>query len=344
MNKEERRILVENVERWAKKELYPYIARFDLYPLLPPPFNPVKKFVEMDLKGLVEEEDIPTMVDVVIKISETCAGLGMCLGYFFTGELLKKKCGLNLPGTVAIGIYEEEDIEIEEGIKTGFFLTNGKISGTKRSVMLAPIADIFAILCREGETPLFAWSKRDDVETAPPSGLIGIRACPCADVMIKEAEPFHIASDKFLPHYALSLISLFASASACSTASSALKKAGAYAEERYQGGKMIAEHDAVKLMYSSNMALLRRGADLIMMCAGNFSADRDSFVRAVETKIFVTEAAVNSCLDAIQMMGGYGYMRDYEVEKNFRDAVALSLQPFDNIRANLYMESLKRKD
>ncbi len=46
---------------------------------------------------------------------------------------------------------------------------------------------------------------------------------------------------------------------------------------------------------------------------------------------------MNALLDAIQIHGGYGYMRDYGIEKRFRDAVTLSLLPFDNTRLALML-------
>lgn len=57
-------------------------------------------------------------------------------------------------------------------------------------------------------------------------------------------------------------------------------------------------------------------------------------------KAAASAAAVNAGLDAIQVLGGYGYMRDYGVEKRFRDAATLSVLPLDGTRLLLIGNTL----
>ncbi len=344
MNGQERKIIIETAEKFMRKVFLPHISTFDKFPLLPPPFEPSKKFFEMGIHELVKGMDILSVVEVLMKVSEFCAGLGAFLGYMIAGEILKIKSGIETDGITSIAIFEDEDLDLENGGRFFVKMEDGKLRGIKKSVFLFHLADIFAVFCELDGEKTIAWIRREDVNVNEPSGLIGIRACPCSDIVIKNSvQPLKLTPADKLFHYSISLISLFSSACACSTAISAIEKASSYAKERYQGGSLIIEYDAIKLMLSHNRILLGKCRDLILKTAENFREDEVLWVDAVRTKIFASEVAVNACLDAIQVFGGYGYMRDYEVEKRFRDAVALSLQPFDSIRATLYLNSIGTK-
>ena len=337
----EKKLIIDMTEKFVKKELRPYISQFDMYPLVPHPFELTEKFFEMGILELIKTENLQTLVEVVMKISELCAGFGAFLGYLVAGEILKMKCEIEFDGIASIAIFEEEDIEIEGGGRFNIKIEDGKLKGTKKSVFLSPLAKVFAIFCESDGKKAIAWIRREDLEVKESLGLIGIRACPCSDIVIKSSvNPLKIIPADELFHYAISLISLFSSACACSTALSAIEKASSYANERYQGGNLIIEYDAIKLMLSQNRGLLETCKDSILNSAEKFSEDRKSWIDAINSKILASDLAVKACLDAIQVFGGYGYMRDYEVEKRFRDAVALSLQPFDISRASLYLNFL----
>jgi hypothetical protein len=338
----EKKLIIDMAEKFTKKELLPYISQFDMYPLIPHRFDPGEKFFELGINEIVKTEDFRTIVEVVMKISEFCAGFGAFLAYIIAGEILKMKCEMEFDGIASIGIFEEEDLEIERGGRFGMKIEDGKIKGTKKSAFLSPLAKVFAIFCEDNGKKAIAWIKRDEVEVKESIGLIGIRACPCADILIKNSvKPLKIVPADELFHYTISLISLFSSACACSTALSAIEKASSYARERYQGGNLIIEYDAIKLMISQNRGLLETCVGSVLKSAEKFSQDRKSWIDVIDSKILASEITVNACLDAIQVFGGYGYMRDYEVEKRFRDAVALSLQPFDTSRASLYLHFLQ---
>ena len=337
----EKKLIINSIEKFSRKELLPYIYQFDMYPLISYPFDLSEKFFELGIYEIIKRKDFSVLIEILMKISEICAGVGAFLGYVIAGEILKTKSEIELDGIASIGIFEEEDVEVENGGRFGMIIENGKIKGTKKSLFLSPLAKIFAVFCEHDGKKAIAWINRDDLEVKEPIGLIGIRACPCADVVIKNSvKPLKIIPADELFHYVISLISLFSSACACSTALSAIEKASSYAKERYQGGNLIIEYDVIKQMISQNRGLLETCRDSILKSAEKFSDDRSSWVDVMNSKIFASEVTVNACLDAIQVFGGYGYMRDYEVEKRFRDAVALSLQPFDTSRASLYLNFL----
>lgn len=98
-----------------------------------------------------------------------------------------------------------------------------------------------------------------------------------------------------------------------------------YAKERYQGGGSIIGHQAIRIMLSGMVVGVVSGEALIReACSG------DGALRIVEcrtVKAFVCERAMAAASDAVQVHGGYGYMRDYEVERLMRDAKYLQSYP-----------------
>lgn len=95
------------------------------------------------------------------------------------------------------------------------------------------------------------------------------------------------------------------------------ERAGQYALERFQGGKMIHEHDAVRQLVGP-IELGRRAIEALAQTTLDACADGDGSASA-----FATELSRQAGLDAIQTFGGYGYMEDYRVERYLRDTNTL---------------------
>jgi alkylation response protein AidB-like acyl-CoA dehydrogenase len=269
-----------------------------------------------------------------------CAGVGACIAYMLAGEIIRRKHAPDLPqeGLCGLAIFENEDLGLAEGrMDFSPMLRSGTVTGTKSSVFLAPQARRFAVFSGGPEGCRLAWTGKESARISEPVGLIGARALACADVAFDRAPALSTSSlglDDLL--YLLGLLSLFSSACACATAAEGLRKAWEYAAQRYQGGTTIDKHDAVALMYARNMALVESSLEAIAQAARQLDrASRQAALAGIRTKILATDVARSALSDAIQMHGGYGYMRDYGVEKRFRDAVALSLLPADNTRLAL---------
>jgi alkylation response protein AidB-like acyl-CoA dehydrogenase len=100
----------------------------------------------------------------------------------------------------------------------------------------------------------------------------------------------------------------------------ALEESRAYAKERQAFGKPIAEHQAIAFMIA-DMATELSAARLLVHRAAALCDARAPFGReASMAKLFASEAAMRATSKAIQIHGGYGYTRDYPVERYYRDA------------------------
>jgi acyl-CoA dehydrogenase len=94
-----------------------------------------------------------------------------------------------------------------------------------------------------------------------------------------------------------------------------------YAQERKQFGKPLWQHEAIGFKLA-DMAIKVDAARLLIWRAGWMATQDRTFDRAEGSmaKCFAADTAMEVTTDAIQVLGGYGYIKEYPVEKWFRDA------------------------
>jgi alkylation response protein AidB-like acyl-CoA dehydrogenase len=95
-----------------------------------------------------------------------------------------------------------------------------------------------------------------------------------------------------------------------------------YAKERKQFGEPIGKFPAIANKIADMDVRLETGRLALYKAAWMKSQGRHPLREASIAKLYVSEACVKSCLEAIQLHGGYGYMTEYELERELRDAVA----------------------
>jgi alkylation response protein AidB-like acyl-CoA dehydrogenase len=101
-------------------------------------------------------------------------------------------------------------------------------------------------------------------------------------------------------------------------ARAALSTAVAYAHERHSFGKPIFEHQAVAFRLADMATSLAAAEQLTLHAAALKSAGRPSLAAASMAKLFASEAAEKICSDALQTLGGAGYIEDFGVERMYR--------------------------
>lgn len=95
-----------------------------------------------------------------------------------------------------------------------------------------------------------------------------------------------------------------------------------YAKERKQFGEPIGKFPAINNKIAEMDVRLETGRLALYKAAWMKSQGRHPLREASIAKLYVSEACVKSCLEAIQIFGGYGYMTEYELERELRDAIA----------------------
>ncbi|MEB3283779.1 MAG: acyl-CoA dehydrogenase [Candidatus Sericytochromatia bacterium] len=103
-------------------------------------------------------------------------------------------------------------------------------------------------------------------------------------------------------------------------AEGAYREAVRYAKERHQFGQSIGKFQAVQFMLADMSTKIAAARHLVYNAARLRDAHVDFKLEACQAKLYASEIATQVCLDAIQVLGGYGYTRDYPVERMMRDA------------------------
>jgi alkylation response protein AidB-like acyl-CoA dehydrogenase len=115
----------------------------------------------------------------------------------------------------------------------------------------------------------------------------------------------------------------------------------AYVHERKQFGKPIGEFQSVANRLVDMKLRLEAAKLMVYRVAWARQNDKATAADAAMAKLFLSEAWIHSCLDAVQIHGGYGYMTEYEVERDLRDAIGSTLYSgTSEIQRNLIARSL----
>lgn len=108
-------------------------------------------------------------------------------------------------------------------------------------------------------------------------------------------------------------------------AQASLEKALAYAKERKQFGKPISNFQAIQFKLADMAMEVELARNMVHKAAWLKDSEKPFSKEAAYAKLYATETAFRSANQAIQIHGGYGYMREYEVERYLRDAKLLEI-------------------
>lgn len=228
------------------------------------------------------------------------------------------------------------------------------LNGTKTFVSEAPVADLFLVFATidrhkgalgltpflvERDTPGFSVGKRISkmgLRTSPMAELFFDRCrVPVANRLGREGRGVQLFNDSMEWERACIL------ASNLGTMERLLEDSVRYARERKQYGKAIAEFQAVSHRIADMKVRLEASRMLLYQAAWAKDRGESAGLRAAIAKLYLGEAMVQSCLDAVQVRGGYGYTTEYEVERDLRDAVGGTLYSgTSEIQRNLITRSL----
>ena len=201
------------------------------------------------------------------------------------------------------------------------FVTNGRESSAAFVVAQTDRAQgrhgISAFLVRKG-TPGFEVVKTED--------KLGLRASDTAEFLFtdcrvptawrlgEEGQGFKIAMS------VLDTGRIGIAAQALGIAEGAYERSRAYAGERKSFGVAIGQHQMVQWMLADMATAIEAARLLTLRAAWLRDAGQPYGTAAAQAKLFASEMAMKVASDAVQVHGGYGYIREYEVERSLRDA------------------------
>lgn len=205
---------------------------------------------------------------------------------------------------------------------TKLFITSGSFAGvfvvwavTDQS---APKGKGISLFLVEADTPGLIVGKKEEKmgQHASPTNEILFQDCriPATALMGKVNGGFRAAVTE-LAGGRIGIGSL-----ALGIGLAAMDRATRYALERSQFGKKIAEFQAIQWKIADRYTELEAARLLLMNAAFKKEQGRPFAKEASMAKVFATEAANKACYDAMQIFGGYGYTRDFPIERYARDA------------------------
>lgn len=164
-----------------------------------------------------------------------------------------------------------------------------------------------------------------------PENKMGLRASNTVPVTLDDVRlsPEHLlgeAGSGFI--YAMEALDngrLGVAAQACGIARAALEHARRYVTQRSQFGSPIASFEGVQFKVADMATRLAAGEALMLDAARRADAGEPATRWAAMAKLFASETAMWVTTQAVQLFGGYGYMRDYPVERLMRDAKATEI-------------------
>jgi hypothetical protein len=211
------------------------------------------------------------------------------------------------------------------------------VDGTKAWITHAGVADFYNVFCRTGEpgargiSCLLADADTPGIVPQPRERTMGLTASPVAQIafdgaripaarlMGAEGEGFAIAMR------ALDAGRLGMAACAVGLAQAALDYAVGYAREREQFGQPVIEFQGVGFMLADAATQIAAARALTLAAARRRDAGLPYSTESAKAKLFATDMAMRVTTDAVQVLGGYGYVTDHPVERWMREAKVLQI-------------------
>jgi alkylation response protein AidB-like acyl-CoA dehydrogenase len=209
------------------------------------------------------------------------------------------------------------------------------LNGTKTFVTNAPIADVFVVFATTdpalgfmGLTGFIVEKGAPGLEVGRPIEKMGLRTSPMSELIFQDCE---VPPEALLGREGGGS-KVFASsmewergcllASYIGAMERQLETCVEYARTRRQFNRPIGKFQSVANMIV-DMKVRMETSRLVLYKVGWLkNAGRDAVMDAAIAKLHLSEAWVQSCLDAIQIHGGYGYMTEFELERDLRDSIA----------------------
>ncbi|MEU3187347.1 acyl-CoA dehydrogenase family protein [Streptomyces sp. NPDC006923] len=211
------------------------------------------------------------------------------------------------------------------------------ITGTKAWITHGGIADFCTVLARtggEGARGITAFLVPCDapgLNAAAPEKKMGMKGSPTAQLHfdgVRVADHRRIGEEGQGFAIALSALDsgrLGIAACAIGVAQAALDEAVGYATGRLQFGRPIADFQGLRFLLADMATQIEAGRSLYLAAARLRDAGRPFSQQAAMAKLFCTDAAMKVTVDAVQVLGGYGYTTDFPVERYMREAKVLQI-------------------
>jgi len=350
---ETQKMIAETIKDFGAQHITPYMMDWDNTQEFP--VHVFKALGELGLMGVLVPEEFggsglsyDEYVTVIDEISQIDSSIGLsvaahnslCTGHIlqFGSQEQKEKWLPKLATAEHIGAWglTEHNTGSDAGGMNTTAVKEGDewvLNGSKNFITHAKSGDIAVVIVRTGEkgdshgmsafvvekgTPGFSSGKKED--------KLGMRASETAELVfdncrIPEGNLLGKVGDGFIQ--AMKVLDggrISIAALSLGIAKGAYKAALQYSKERVQFGKAICEHQAIAFKLADMVTEIDASELLIFSAADKKNKGQKMTKEGAIAKYYASEACVRIANEAVQIFGGYGYTKDFPVEKFYRDA------------------------
>ena len=351
---EQEHLILDAIDKWLDRDVRPYVLEFDHEDKYP--YDMVQQMKELGLFGAtipMEFGGLGLSATTYAKIVERISAVWMSLTGIFNSHLIMAACvtRMGTPEQKADLLPRFSTGELRGGLAltepdAGTDLqairskatrdgTDYIINGTKTWISNGIEGSCFALLVKTDPTAeprhkgmsMFIAEKGKGFSVSKKLEKLGYKGIDSAELIFQD---YRISASRLLGGEegsglqaalgGLELGRINIAARGCGIASAALKDSLEYAETRKTFGKPIAKHQAIQLKLGEMATKLQAARLLTYDAARAYDRGERCDMEAGMAKFFASETAVENALEAMRIHGGYGYSKEYHIERYFRDA------------------------
>lgn len=371
---DEQKMIIDLAHKVAVEKIAPVTEKYDESGEFP--WDIVKILSDSDLFGLYIPEayggmggGVMELVIAVEELSRICGGISLALAasalgtfpilLFGTDAQKKKYLPPLAKGTklAAFGLTEANAGSDAGGIETtakrdgDYFILNG----TKQWITNGGEAETYTVIAitdkkkgARGATAFILEKGMPGFSFGKKENKMGIRASATRELVFSDCK---VHKDQILGREGMGFIVAMktldqsrpgVAAQALGIAQGAFDKSIEYARQRVQFGHPIISFQAVSHMIADMATQIEAARALVYECSRLIdSGAKDVSKLSAMSKVFASDVAMKVTIDAVQVFGGYGYMKEYPVEKMMRDAKITQIYEGTNqIQRNVIAQEL----
>jgi len=379
---EQQQMIRDLCRKIAEEKIRPVAAKYDEEQTFP--WDIVKVMADADLFGIFIPEEygglgggVMELCIAVEELSRACGGIALALaasalGSFplilFGNEAQKRKylpdiaAGRKLAAFALTEPNAGSDAAAIQtvAVKNGDFYV---LNGTKQWITNAGEAEIYTVVAMtdrskgtRGATAFLLDKGTPGLDFGKKENKLGIRASATREVVLRDCR---VPKESVLGVEGLGFMIAMrtfdqsrpgVAAQAVGIAQGAFDEAMTYARERVQFGKPISSFQGLQFMLADMAIDIEAARALVYQTARAIDAGEKNVAKeSAMCKVFASDVAMRVTVNAIQVFGGYGYMKDYPVEKMMRDAKITQIYEGTNeiqrgiIASNLIKEYARKK-
>ncbi len=356
---EDERLILDSVEQFLERDVVPYAMELEHNDTWPADI--VAKMSEMGLFGSIIEEQyggLGLSCSTYAKIVESVSRVWMSLSGIFNSHLIMSSC-VQRYGTEAqkrkwlpkfasgeirggIALTEPNCGTDLQAIRTRARKDGDgyRINGTKTWISNGIYGQCFAVLTktdteiepRHKGISLFLVEKGGGFKHSRKLEKLGYKGIDSAELLFEDC---YVPAENIIGGIegqgfkqimgGLELGRINVAARGVGVAQAALDEAVKYAQQRSTFGKPIAEHQAIQLNVADMVTRTEAARLLTYRAADSYDKGERCDMEAGMAKLFSTEAALKNSMDSMRVHGGYGYSKEFPVERFYRDAPLLTI-------------------